>query len=631
MGERIRGKLLPGFPQKGKFQTKEEVDAYFATDKIQCLLCGKWFKKIGGMHLTFKHGFTADDYKEMFGLPWLRGLGGALNYEKNVKAGKRKYAKRDKEQMVKILRSGKPSPPRTHQPFRRDFATRLGVSMKGRSNYRPEDFEAVLERMREQERTMNDVCGDPDMPSGNTWRIYIKKHPELKEKYRETLYELPYPLQAASRDLSPRFSIDCRDLRARGMNMKKIAESLGVTPHLVRRVLRDAPGGFRPLDRRSPTKWRLKDFEAGLDRMRKQQRTLNDVCGDPDLPSTQIWREIEKRHPDFEKKAREIQSHFSYPLQSRTGCVSTRFIIDCQRLRAGGMRLSAIAHALGLSRKVVKRTMEESQGGCHSLEDDVWSKWLPRDYEAVLDRMRDQRRLLGDVCDDPDMPPRSSFRRYEKKHTEFQVKIMLAYDSLPFFMQIKSPFASPRLEMECRRRKAGGMGVRKIAQTLGVRYAFVKWATREDHVIFHPLKKKETTAAPRIWRTRDFEAVLDRMRKEKRGLVDVCNDPDLPSHALWTQFRKKHPEFDEKYRRVVFSLPYSMQIKVGILSPRLILKCRRMRTQGKTRKEIAADLGISLHSVRTLIRRIEKEEKKSHPEHHAWKKRNRSTDKEPHP
>ncbi len=89
MARRTRFEPLPGFPRKGKFQTKEEVDAYFLPDKIQCLLCGEWFKSIGGNHLTTVHGITADEYREMYGLPWHRGLTGRINHKKRSKSARR--------------------------------------------------------------------------------------------------------------------------------------------------------------------------------------------------------------------------------------------------------------------------------------------------------------------------------------------------------------------------------------------------------------------------------------------------------------------------------------------------------------------------------------------------------------
>ncbi len=300
MAERMREKLLPGFPRKRKFQTKEEVDAYFASDKIQCLLCGKWFKGIGGNHLKVKHGITTDDYKEMFGLPWLRGLDGTSTNLKRSETSKRNYENRDKEEMLERLRSGKPSPQRPLQPFNKDRIAKIGLAFHGRSRkYQRRDFEAMMERARAQQRTLSDVAIDPDMPSKRLWRRYAKKHPEIKEKYREILYKQPYSLQAQSRDFSPRFINDCQALRARGASLGKIAEALGAPADPVRRVLEDGPGSFRALDPEGPIKWRLEDYEAVLDRMRKEKRTWNMVCRDPDMPSYQTLMRYKEKHPEL--------------------------------------------------------------------------------------------------------------------------------------------------------------------------------------------------------------------------------------------------------------------------------------------------------------------------------------------
>ena len=56
------------------FRSRKQVSEYFAGDKIECLLCHKTFKAIGGQHLKKKHGISAREYKQKFGLPFSRGL-----------------------------------------------------------------------------------------------------------------------------------------------------------------------------------------------------------------------------------------------------------------------------------------------------------------------------------------------------------------------------------------------------------------------------------------------------------------------------------------------------------------------------------------------------------------------------
>ena len=65
---------IPGFPWKGKFTTRSEVDRYFSNDDgIQCLLCGRFLGTLQN-HLQLVHGFSHEEYRERYGLPWRKGL-----------------------------------------------------------------------------------------------------------------------------------------------------------------------------------------------------------------------------------------------------------------------------------------------------------------------------------------------------------------------------------------------------------------------------------------------------------------------------------------------------------------------------------------------------------------------------
>ena len=55
---------LPGFPWKGKFTTKDEIDQYFSNpDGIQCLLCGRFFEYLS-VHLRITHGIYHEQYRD---------------------------------------------------------------------------------------------------------------------------------------------------------------------------------------------------------------------------------------------------------------------------------------------------------------------------------------------------------------------------------------------------------------------------------------------------------------------------------------------------------------------------------------------------------------------------------------
>ena len=80
------------------FKTRRDVGRYFSGDTIECLICGRHFKRLQ-RHLAAKHGLSADDYKKQFGLPWTRGLTSATSlansgWTDDRKAKARKFARK---------------------------------------------------------------------------------------------------------------------------------------------------------------------------------------------------------------------------------------------------------------------------------------------------------------------------------------------------------------------------------------------------------------------------------------------------------------------------------------------------------------------------------------------------------
>lgn len=62
------------------FETVDELDAYVAGPKIQCLECGQWFKSLA-THLPRAHGMTHADYREKWGIPKRYALAGTTTRE----------------------------------------------------------------------------------------------------------------------------------------------------------------------------------------------------------------------------------------------------------------------------------------------------------------------------------------------------------------------------------------------------------------------------------------------------------------------------------------------------------------------------------------------------------------------
>ncbi len=279
--------VLPGFPREGKFQTKEEVDSYFSGDRIQCLLCGKWYRQLG-IHLGRIHDVHVDEYREMYGLPWSRGLSCRDTREIKSRVG-RQLILDGKTGHLKRNEPWNQRGPRKHaQPFVRDSMKRhMSLFQSMNPRYTREDFEKIVDRMRKQQRRLRDVCRDPDLPGIVTYSEFIKKHPELEDDVQQAYFSMPYSLQAKYKKISPRFIEECQRLRNRKITLKKIGEKMGVSASSVRRALMMAreslnPGEIKkvgiapaskkrswPLGMVKARKWRREDDEAIVDRVRR--------------------------------------------------------------------------------------------------------------------------------------------------------------------------------------------------------------------------------------------------------------------------------------------------------------------------------------------------------------------------
>lgn len=553
---RTSRKTVPGYPWKGKFRTRAEIEAYFSGETIQCLLCGHWFKQITHLHLVRIHGVTPDEYRRLFGLPPAREMSGMLK------------------------RGGARGP---------DEAER-------RRTWRRKDYEAILERMRVWKRSLGDVCRDPDMPGKNSWLRYIKKHPGFAEKARKIHHTLPYSEQIGCKDVSPRFRHVCLLLLTGGVPRQGIAKALGVSPASVYRLFRELEDDIESPPISHACARSRNEYEKVLERMRAQRRPLVDVCGDPDLPShPTCWRRM-KKHPGFAKKVHRLHHRLSYSVQLLIHDVSPRFRIDCQRLRVQNISQDKIAKILGVSESPVYRVL---RGFDYTYNPEDRRKWRRRDLEGVLSRMREQKRALTDVCGDPDMPSYSLVLQHMKEDPEFAERVREAFYSLPYALQFKYRKVSPRFYMEFRRLRDEGKLSREIAEALGVSRTI---ARNEMKKLNRKMGLPESLPGERIkWSVEDYEAILDRMKKQRRTLADVCGDPDLPPRGAWLYFIKKHPEFGMLAKRIHHRLPYSEQIRIRDFSPRFYVDCRRLRAAGMSFKKIGEALDVSDQTVRTTL------------------------------
>jgi hypothetical protein len=175
-----------------KFKTKAEVDHYLSGDKIECLLCHKMFKVVGGKHLAYMHGISGEEYRRQFGLPMGRGLC-AEKSSKNYKAalqqrrddGDESMNTMDAELMWKAQHAPKRPHPVYHVNQMKDYAKKGLKKLKAASKVRIEaiDWDAYLEKMASTKSALSNTRGKNGEPSEFDVKRKIDSDPVFAKKY----------------------------------------------------------------------------------------------------------------------------------------------------------------------------------------------------------------------------------------------------------------------------------------------------------------------------------------------------------------------------------------------------------------------------------------------------------------
>jgi ROS/MUCR transcriptional regulator protein len=113
-----------------QFKKRREIESYFSGDTIECLLCGRYFKRLQS-HLVAKHHMSADAYKKRFGLPWTRGLTSAASLANSGWTNKRKARARKLARKSRFFELAHLVPRREVAPFlKAEFVEHLGAHAK---------------------------------------------------------------------------------------------------------------------------------------------------------------------------------------------------------------------------------------------------------------------------------------------------------------------------------------------------------------------------------------------------------------------------------------------------------------------------------------------------------------------
>jgi hypothetical protein len=228
---------LPGFPWKGKFTTKKEIDQYFSNPEgIKCLLCGRYFEFLSG-HLRKSHDISHEQYRDWYGLPWRKGLVSrtvskklSSNLTKRIKNGSF-IPKADNKAAVNGIHVAR----RKDQPY----VTRIKaektrkLSIKNIRHSR-KDYEKVLAVMQKNKVALQKACLDKNLPASSRVLEYAESNPDFRKKLLATYYSLPYDVQARARMFSPQFYEDLKRLKAKGLPNTEIGRQLGISRKTVK-------------------------------------------------------------------------------------------------------------------------------------------------------------------------------------------------------------------------------------------------------------------------------------------------------------------------------------------------------------------------------------------------------------
>lgn len=168
---------LPNFPSKNKFTCREEVDEYFSGEKIQCLLCGYLYKGLAP-HLLQSHNMTDDEYRDMYDLPYKRGLVGTKTRFLHSESTKRRFQE-NKEQWLEHLDRAKAVQRENGNPQRK----KPQFWKSERTKYDRNVYDEFVRRVMSG-RGVQEVSFDEDMPTTANVYWYMKRDKDFNEKYK---------------------------------------------------------------------------------------------------------------------------------------------------------------------------------------------------------------------------------------------------------------------------------------------------------------------------------------------------------------------------------------------------------------------------------------------------------------
>lgn len=217
-----------GYPITTKFTSSDEIYEYLHGEKITCLLCGRAFKQLCG-HIYQIHKMKADEYKEMYGLPFRCGLSSEPTKELYRERG----SKPEQLALLKKIRTPENTAKRMEAvKTQRNSGLKKILSRKRfqeivhpGTQFNASHGEVVLAYMEQHDCSIAKALRDTNLMQKTAFSQLIKRHPELNADAR---------IKSGSRGVrspmknKPEVLERIKTLRSEGKGFKEIGLIIGI-------------------------------------------------------------------------------------------------------------------------------------------------------------------------------------------------------------------------------------------------------------------------------------------------------------------------------------------------------------------------------------------------------------------
>lgn len=223
---------------KIKFKIKKEVDEYFNGDKIECLICHRMLKAVGGRHLKCIHGISVEKYKTMFGLPQTRGLV-AIKTAKKMRERLNNRRLNGDESIMSMtpekMEVAQHSPRHNHPPYHfremKKFAKKGRKIIKEKADERLAniDWNKFLLRVKQEKSRKWILRGKNGWPSDHFLYKKLKSDPIFAKKYKDLMAGLKIKNNLKNKII---------EMSKKGISQRNIGKRLSISKSSVARIQR---------------------------------------------------------------------------------------------------------------------------------------------------------------------------------------------------------------------------------------------------------------------------------------------------------------------------------------------------------------------------------------------------------